>query len=160
MHARFLRHKKRPSANSLSLQMTSKGFTLIELIVVAGVIALLGSFAAAQFGGARARTRDAERERNVKTLQNALALYANSFSRYPPSQNEFPYGPTPLTGGDQVSQNLLGARTINAMPHDPIDSKDFVYQYASQDGSDYTITYFLEADSVSGKPAGIQFARP
>lgn len=115
---------------------------------------------AAQFGGARARARDAEREQDIKTLQNALALYTNSFFRYPPSQKEFPYGPAPLSGADQVSQDLLGAETINAMPQDPVSSENFIYQYQSQDGSDYIITYFLETDSILGKAAGIQFARP
>jgi prepilin-type N-terminal cleavage/methylation domain-containing protein len=51
------------------------GFTLLELLVVIGIIALLLAFATVSYSSAQKRTRDAKRREDLKSMQNALEQY-------------------------------------------------------------------------------------
>lgn len=57
------------------------GFTLLELLVVIGIIALLVSFAAVSYNAAQVRTRDSRRKADLNSMKDALEQYyaANSF---------------------------------------------------------------------------------
>ena len=59
----------------------AKGFTLLELLVVIGIIALLVSFATVSYNSAQVRTRDARRKADLNSMKDALEQYyaANSF---------------------------------------------------------------------------------
>lgn len=130
------------------------GFSLIELLVVIAIIGLLGSLIFIQLGKSRARGRDAQREQNMKTLQNALAIYTNTTAKYPPSNaGSLPYGPAALTGADPVSLDLINSEALPSIPADPINTGNYVYKYSSTDGMSYTIEYYLETDTIPGKPA-------
>ncbi|QQG45677.1 MAG: type II secretion system protein [Candidatus Sungiibacteriota bacterium] len=137
---------------------TKNGFTIVELLVVIAIIGLLSSLVLVQIQSSRARARDAEREEEIKSLQNALALYiVNS--------HNFPVGSGPLTGSDQVSLELIAKEALNQVPLDPLNTDpagdpDYRYLYNSADGGTYTLTYWLETNSVSGKSAGQHFAAP
>lgn len=130
----------------------NKGFTLIELLVVIGIIALLASIVMVQVTKTRARARDAERVSEIKSIQNALALYStNSGGNFPPIGGPFPYGPIPLTNTDPISVILKNAGTISAIPADPVDSGFYVYTYEAPSATSYVLRYYLETDSVLGK---------
>jgi len=60
------------------------GFTLLELLVVIGIIAVLVSLAAVSYSSAQKSSRDARRRSDMKTVQNALEQY------YSASQFEYP----------------------------------------------------------------------
>ncbi|GEM_PF-645001 len=51
------------------------GFTLVELIVIIGIIGVLSSIALASFSDARAKSRDEKRVTDVAQIQLALRLY-------------------------------------------------------------------------------------
>lgn len=123
------------------------------MLVVLAVITMIGSFVFVQMQQARARTRDAEREEEVKTIQNALALYVVNNKNYPIYTGA-------LTGTDSVSTALIASNSLPQMPADPHNSGVYQYTYASGNGATYTITYYLETDSVLGKSAGAQTASP
>lgn len=53
------------------------GFSLIELLVVLGIIAILTSLVAFNFNTARARARDVSRKSDLNSLKGALELYRN-----------------------------------------------------------------------------------
>lgn len=61
--------------------MKKRGFTLLELLVVIGIIALLVSFAAVSYNAAQVRTRDARRKADLNSVKEALEQYyaSNSF---------------------------------------------------------------------------------
>lgn len=61
----------------------SRGFTLIELMVVIAIIALLSSVVLAALKDARQRTENAKVAAEMKSVQYALELYRNQFGTYP-----------------------------------------------------------------------------
>jgi|GEM_PF-1935493 prepilin-type N-terminal cleavage/methylation domain-containing protein len=130
------------------------GFTIIELLVVAGIIAMISSAGAIQFQAYRTRARDVQRERTIKELQKALELYVTAKRTFPIASN------TVITGRDAVSFLLVDAETIPVVSPDPLNTGAFVYTYDSPTGKTYTIVYSLETDSIPGKTKGPQVATP
>lgn len=61
----------------------SKGFSLIELLVVLAIIGLLSSVIFAAVNQARKGARDTQRISSLRELQTGLEFYFNAHSRYP-----------------------------------------------------------------------------
>jgi prepilin-type N-terminal cleavage/methylation domain-containing protein len=55
---------------------TQKGFTIIELLVVVGIIGLLASLAVVSFGSAQARARDGKRSADMRAVVSAFTAAA------------------------------------------------------------------------------------
>jgi prepilin-type N-terminal cleavage/methylation domain-containing protein/prepilin-type processing-associated H-X9-DG protein len=60
-----------------------RAFTLIEILVVIGVLALLAALLFPVFAQARARTRQTACASNLRQLGQAMALYSSDFERFP-----------------------------------------------------------------------------
>ncbi|MFH2085836.1 MAG: prepilin-type N-terminal cleavage/methylation domain-containing protein [bacterium] len=119
----------------------SRGFTLIELLIVIAIIAILASLILTNLAGARARARDARRKLDLNAIQQALRLYYNDHQTFPLTA-EIPWG-GPLL-------NVAGETTyMSFLPYDPSSSttSTIEYDYASTDGSTYTLTATLENHS-------------
>ena len=61
----------------------SRGFTLVELMIVVAVIAILATLALTGFRTAQASARDTQRQQNVKGVQVALECYFSENGEYP-----------------------------------------------------------------------------
>lgn len=74
-----------------------QGFSLIELLVVIGIIAVLAGLTTFNFNSARMRARDVQRKNDLRTVQKALETYRNDNSqKFPvPSPTILPGYPTP-----------------------------------------------------------------
>lgn len=55
--------------------MKSRGFTLLELLVVISIIGILVAIAAVSFSTAQKQGRDSRRRQDIKALQNAFEQY-------------------------------------------------------------------------------------
>lgn len=64
-----------------------RGFTLVELIVVISVISILASMLVVGMVQTGARSRDGDRQADLRLVQNALDLYKNKYGRYPAGCN-------------------------------------------------------------------------
>lgn len=60
-----------------------KAFTIVELMVVVGIIALLAGIIIASVNFARAKARDSKRLADMRTIQEALVLYNLDYGTYP-----------------------------------------------------------------------------
>lgn len=60
-----------------------KGFTLLELLVVIGIIGLLASILVVNLTGARKRARDTKRVADIRSLQTAIEDYYGKEGKYP-----------------------------------------------------------------------------
>lgn len=78
------------------LKSSSKGFTLIELMVVISIIALLSSIVLASIKSARDRADNSRVVSELKSLQVALELHKNQLGVYPNTSN-----------GDMVDEDEL-----------------------------------------------------
>jgi len=65
-------------------QKAKSGFTLIELLVVIAIIGLLASISLIAYKNARQKGNDARRVSDMKQIVNALNLYYQDNSAYPP----------------------------------------------------------------------------
>ncbi|MDO8676387.1 MAG: type II secretion system protein [Candidatus Azambacteria bacterium] len=79
------------------------GFTLLELLVVIGIIGLLASIIVINLTGARKRARDTKRIADVRTMQTAMEDYYGKNAKYP-----------------TIIGNLVTGGEISIWPQDPL----------------------------------------
>lgn len=103
----------------------SKGFTLIELMVVIAIISLLSSIVLAYIKTSREKAMIQKTVSEMKSLQTALELYRNQFGVYP-ILSSYPYfvddAPQLAYGGldDFVQNSLIANKFLTKIPHSPL----------------------------------------
>jgi len=91
------------------------GFTMIELLVVIGVIALLLAITFPAYVSIRRSQRIKRTQQVVGTLAAAAAAYANDYGMYPPAE----YGSETANWGNRSLVTLLNARGGRSWPYLP-----------------------------------------
>lgn len=133
---------------------SKRGFTLVELLVVVAILGLLSGMVVISITHVKAKARDSQRVVGINSIATALNLYHNDF-------NAFPIYDGNIEDQDNALSNaLIAAETISAVPTDPLNTGDYQYYYQSIDGSDYYLEYYLETDSISGKSKGLNYIVP
>ncbi|MBI4117967.1 MAG: type II secretion system protein [Parcubacteria group bacterium] len=128
---------------------TYKGFTILELLVVLAVIGMLMSVVIVSMSGVKEKGRDATRMQHLQEVQNALNLYYTNHSKFPVFASA-----TTITGDDAFSVVLEGELVISEVPPDPQHPvRTYTYQ-SNASGSDYTLTFCLETNSIKGYSMG------
>ena len=61
----------------------SRGFTVVEMIVVVMIIMVLATVGMVSLSGARRKARDAHRVQDMQALADALQIYYTEFGAYP-----------------------------------------------------------------------------
>lgn len=110
MNLLFISSKKR---------FNNQGFTLIELLVIIAIIGILATFAVANFTGAQARARDAQRKNDLKQIQDALQFYYNDNTAFPLTDNTW----------HKISDlaPFLEPNYIKKIPPDPKGGYDYIW---------------------------------
>jgi len=139
------------------------GFTLIEILVVIGIIALLASVILVGLSPARARGRDARRVADMSQMQNALELYFSRCGYYPSSA---PPAMMPQAGcsnsvnmttasnWNDLSNTLTAAGIANRVPDDPLATnpgtagRHYVYFASGSNPSAYVMAAVLEGSAA------------
>ncbi len=106
----------------------SKGFTLVELLVVIAIIAILSVTAYVALSGQTGKARDSRRQSDLNSIQLSLAIYFSNESNYPETLD------------DLVTEGNLGS-----IPLDPTTESPYPYA-RSVNGKQYQIGATLEGD--------------
>lgn len=116
------------------MKVHNKGFTLIELIVVIGIIAILSAMIITILNPLEqfAKARDAQRKSDLSQVQKALEQYYQDTGSYPASTNAFNI--IGLNSGT-ISWGTSSVNNwpyMNLLPQDPDNSRTYVYYSTGQ----------------------------
>lgn len=139
----------------------NKGFTLLELLIVIGIVGVLSNVVYSNVSSARATARDAVRMNDMKAIQKSLEMYYNDFYQYPrtatgtagiPSTwancSNPSIGGHPATGTNAWIPNLA-PNYISSLPDDPrpdLGNNCRNYRYKSN-GTDYKLVAFRTTEA-------------
>lgn len=124
-----------------------RGFTLLELIIVIGLISILLTISANLYSYSQKKSRDARRKTDLENIRIALESYRSNNNNYPP-QNTIT---TSMADdcGNNGSLSDTNSTYLNKIPEDPLCR---VYNYYYSLATDYTLCSYLEigGTNVSG----------
>lgn len=132
-----------------------KGFTLVELLVTMGIIAVLTGMAVFNFNQSRMRARDVQRKSDLGQMVKALEMYKND-------NRSFPENPSyPVPDETVMQQALLDGEYIQAYFVDPKGSDWQNYRYNTLEGSSrqYWLMACLENTADSTRATADQCVR-
>ena len=118
------------------------GFTLLELLVVIGIIGVLVSLGVSSYSTAQKKARDSRRKSDLRTIQACMEqyyVYTDNF-KYPVT-DVIPANPTDFRG------NISCGETTLAVINDPLDNAahKYVLTGTDADGTGYILTATLES---------------
>lgn len=117
-----------------------KGFTLLEMLVVIGIIAILVSLGFASYSTVQKKARDAKRQGDLKSAQQILEQCY--------SVNSFQYPIIAGSPGTITATCPAPNTSITFTLTDPIDSGTYRYTVTSTTTTDYTITADIESSTT------------
>src|SRR3989338_6502247 len=98
----------------------NKGFSIVELLVVIAIIGFIGSIIFVQMQQSRSRARDAEREQEVKSLQNSFSLFVVNRRNHPVwSSNPTTFQALTCVSSDQIFSQLIAEGALTGPICDP-----------------------------------------
>jgi prepilin-type N-terminal cleavage/methylation domain-containing protein len=114
-----------------------KGFTMIELLVVATILAVLAAGAMVSYSSVNVKSRNSKRLSDLEQLRSALEMFRADSGNY-------------VIGTWTNLSALTGPNYIDKLPTDP--KSGYTYYYSSANpGSTYFICAIVEGSSI---PAG------
>jgi len=128
---------------------TKNGFTLLELLVVIGIIGILISMVVVAFSTAQKKGRDARRRSDIKTMQDGFEQFYSD----------------DVAGVARYSYDSCANMTSNtyfpsgSLPLDPKNSGSYVYTCAGSAVTDtYCVCALLEATGTGNSGAACAYA--
>ena len=143
--------------------MKSKGFSLVELIVVIAIVAILSTLVLFSLTGVREKARDAKRLSDMEAIRQAMELVNDSFGNYS--------GQKGCAKEDIISNACYGASITKylsvAQFNDPLGGADccnldlckqeicnYCFSGYSKDKKNYEIYFHLEKGGGGAKEQG------
>ncbi len=113
-------HIRRQSGNRKKRHLTTKGFTLIELMMVLTVISILVSIAIPIASSAILRAKEGVLKSNLHTLRTLIDQYTADKHKAP-----------------QSLEDLVSAGYLRGIPKDPVTNSSSTWQVVMEDSSLY-----------------------
>ena len=111
----------------------SRGFTLVELLVVIVVLAVLAAIVLPKFIGAGQRSKESALKSDLKLLRNAVTMFYTDTGYYPTALDDLAATTAPAKGIDSAgaAQAITASEWhgpyVHDVPKDPINSASFTY---------------------------------
>lgn len=136
----FFKRKHFSSCSPLSL-----GFTLVELLVVIGILSILiaGVLITLNPFSQFQKAKDAARKSDLFQIQKALEVYSQDNGRYPVSSSSSPTLRIVRLDGTTADWGQNWQPYITTLPKDSTSSKHYVY-YSSSTGQSYWLYASLD----------------
>ncbi|KAG8151562.1 type II secretion system protein [Burkholderia catarinensis] len=115
----------------------SRGFTLIEIVVVMAIIGLLLTLAVPRYMHSIERGKEQVRQQNIAVMRNAIDQYYGDNGQYPETLDE-----------------LVAKHYLRSVPLDPVNGDDKWAAVASSDESKPGVYDVAPASSPQGTPPG------
>lgn len=132
---------------TLHFRQRRSGFTIVELLIVMGILAVLATFFVNGYTGTQRRARDAQRKSDLKQLANSLELYFNDYRRYPAESAGTIAGcpSTTSTSCTWGTGQFTDTKTIyfKSIPNEPTPANTYVYR-SDAGGSYFRLYAWLE----------------
>ena len=116
-------------------------FTLIEILVVATIIALLAAGATISYSSLTKQSRDAKRKADLEQIRSALEMYRSNNNQYI------------STDTDNNCSSVLGylfspQKYLESIPNDPKSNLGYYYRCRISQ-NDYTLGAYLESGGTT-----------
>lgn len=143
------------------MRIRERGYTLVEIVIVIGIVAVLATIIWGAADAYRKKARDTERRSELKQIELALRMYKDSYGRYPAEgcgATGLWASPGPGTATWYVSCDDyipgLTPSIMNTLPSDPNETNaNSGYMYrVSPDGMNYKV---LAHNTVESKVINI-----
>ncbi len=110
----------------------SRGFTIVELLIVIIIIAILAAITIVAYTGIQQRARDSQRKTHVQAIVKALELYYIDNGRYPSGSGSTTINNAWSTTADASWSNLATALSpyLATLPADPISTPNANPQFS------------------------------
>lgn len=106
--------------NSLGfIKISHKGFSLVEILIVISIIAILSGMILSFSGVLQKKTRDTQRESQLRVLQSALQQYYADQNKYPNSLNAELSSGSPFTNCSGRVGCTVTKTYLSQTPRDP-----------------------------------------
>lgn len=132
------------------MRKTTSGFTIIELLIVVGIIGILASISLVFYNSIQKDARDSSRSSKITLISEALEKYYNTNGEYPNCAT------MTQTANTVVSSTLKGMDSNSlTSPSDPSGTNSIICSDPTTDkfgyitnGSNFTLKYKQESDSA------------
>lgn len=156
----FLFFAKFNSKNTSPILLKSKGFTLVEIIIVVALIGVLagGLITIIDPAGQLKGSRDSKRKADLKQIQAALELYRADMGSYPDNSDIGTDAANNSTNTSLVDNpSSVQITYLQTVPKDPKSSAHYYYCTSSSCGvtSGYRIYACLEKSNDPNRASGV-----
>lgn len=139
----------------ISVSSNQKGFTIVELLVVIVVIAIIAAVSIVAYNGIQARSHDAKRLSDMKSIINALEMQKAATNTYPSPV----YSNGTSMGGWEISSFESSGEFIASLksygfsagtPVDPVNNAAGASPTAARSAGTYGYAYYKYGAGVHG----------